>query len=115
MYCEKTSETEVALHASPEDMAFVLDLINSIEHPKATRLRKGLEAVVRSYDRFQLLIDRKIDICPKCEGVGSLMVGNLREYHNHDKEECYRCKGKGRKILVTTKRYEYIPDREEIG
>lgn len=107
-YCDKSSENELVLHGTPEEIAFILDLVNSIEHPTATKLRKVLEPVVRSHDRFQLIVERKIEVCGKCKGEGYLMVGNLVEGHNNDREDCYRCKGAGRKTKITSIRYENI-------
>ena len=107
-YCDKINDNELSLHSTPEEMAFVLDLINAVEHPIATKLRNRIEPHVRSNANFQLNIDRKIEICGKCKGEGTLMVGNVGEMHNHDKENCYRCHGDGRRIVITSKRYENI-------
>ena len=74
-YCDKINDNELSLHSTPEEMAFMLDLINAVEHPIATKLRNRIEPHVRSNQNFQLNIERKIEICGKCKGEGTLMVG----------------------------------------
>jgi len=112
-YCEKISDNEWALHATPEEMAFVLDLVNSIEHPTATKLRSRLEPEIRSHNGFQLLIENKIEICEKCKGEGTMNIGDRTGSHNHDKTDCYRCHGEGRRVVVITKRYKKL-DRQLV-
>lgn len=47
----------------------------------------------------------EIIICEKCQGTGKIRVGNLREMHNHDVQECYCCDGDGSMVKVTSIRY----------
>lgn len=105
-YCESTSSDQMALHCSAEQMVFLLDLLNSIEHPTATELRRVVDPEIRSHDRFEIQIHPKIEVCQKCQGEGIIEISSIGG--NHGKEDCYKCKGKGRRKLIVTKRYENI-------
>jgi hypothetical protein len=51
---------------------------------------------------------RKIKICPVGKGEGTIKVGNLRECHNHDIEQCGECNGKGILLRTIIIKYEKI-------
>jgi len=53
----------------------------------------------------------RIKICEKCDGTGSLRVGNLRELHNEDIEGCPYCFNDGSFIMKTT--IEFFKKTEE--
>ena len=38
----------------------------------------------------------EIVLCPKCEGLGTIMIENNDKVLNE--EECYKCKGTGRRV-----------------
>ncbi len=103
----------MALHGTPEEIAFVLDLVNSINHPTATRLRHALEPVVRSHDRFKLEIERKIELCSYCGGSQKRRVGNTRENY-YDIEPCEKCAGEGSMVKITSVRYEVLTEESKI-
>jgi hypothetical protein len=107
-YCEKTDNNEFVLHTTADEMALVYDLVNSVDNPVAIKLRKCLDPVIRSYGKFKIHIDPKIEICNSCKGEGFIFGGNLTEAHNHHKTDCDDCGGHGRRKLVITKRYENI-------
>lgn len=113
-YIEKTSENELALHSTPEEMAFVLDLINAIEHPIASKLRKLIVPYVRSNNKFRLQIERKIELCEPCKGSGKTNGSDKSGSHNHEKYTCDDCHGEGRRIVITTTRYENISVEQTV-
>ncbi len=47
----------------------------------------------------------EVELCEKCKGTGKLKIGNLREMHNLDIDDCPQCDGDGSYIKVTTIEY----------
>lgn len=105
----------MVLHSTTDEMAFVLDLLNSIDHKTATGLRRHIDPLIRCNNKFTIHIDTKFEICHECKGEGTVNSGSLREMHNHDNEDCEVCRGHGRRRLVITKRYENISAHEAEG
>jgi DnaJ-class molecular chaperone len=54
----------------------------------------------------------EVELCGKCKGTGKLKVGNLREMHNHDIDNCPYCDGEGSMIKVTT--IEYLKKTKDL-
>jgi DnaJ-class molecular chaperone len=53
-------------------------------------------------------IINKTIICPTCEGNGWVKVGNERENHNHDKEQCRDCNGHGIVRKISSIQYQKL-------
>lgn len=108
MYAENTDKNEIALHGTPEELAFVHDMAASISHPIAEKLRQHLEPLVRRNDKFILLIESKIELCTPCKGSGKENGCNGGMSHNLEKHKCDKCSGEGRRTKTTSIRYENI-------
>lgn len=112
-YFEATGEGEFALHASMEEMTFILDLVNSVSHPVADVLRGAIEAELRGHDRFGLDIKRDIQLCRECGGTEHVRDANVQT-NDYDIVPCTDCGMTGRVVKVTTVRYEKFKKDRDI-
>lgn len=104
-YCDRTGESEYALHMTEHELGLIADLLNSVNDLRAVPLRRAVNHMVRSNDIYNLLIERKIIQCNECKGAGNIRV---KQAFNNAwvKEICPKCEGKCQKVAIITTRYE---------
>lgn len=113
-YCENISDNEVALHCTPEEMALMWDLLNSISHPAADRLRLAIEKEVRSFGGFDIHRISEVELCKNCKASGNIKVSTWPANYDHKIETCSDCRGVGRRIKITSWRYEILSKDKKL-
>jgi hypothetical protein len=101
----KPGERRFALHMEEEELGLIADLLNSVNDLRAVPLRRTVVNTIRANDFFKLEIDSFIDICSECNGSGDF---KLHDEFNQTvkKHTCPHCRGEGRRVCITTNRYE---------
>jgi len=115
-YCEITSkeneEKQFAIHDITESQLAALNsLLNGSSDAGLSFLRKAVYSEIGlANDKILAEQESKIELCKTCRGSGKILVGNLREFHNHDIECCPKCTGKRGRVKITSVRYEPLSD-----
>lgn len=91
------------------------DLLNGCSEEVLEPIRKAfIKTFGYPVNRFKIQVKKRIKLCPYCGGSQNRKVGNLQTM-SYDIEPCDACNGEGRRIKITSVRYEMLTENNKIN
>lgn len=100
---------------TPEQIHALNSLLNGCSEKVLDSIRKAIIKMVGyPNDKFRIEIKETIKSCQYCGGSEKCKVGNLQTMSN-DIETCDVCNGEGRRVKITSVRYEMLTENKKIA